>query len=133
MWENRKEIEEKGYCVIFEAEKSVLKRDSLTDATGIAINGKTISNEQVDIILSLDISEVIIALDADVDINEVRWTAEKFYEKIKVSFMHDNTGLLGAKDSPADLRNADYQYLFDNRIEYNEAEHEKYVESLKKK
>lgn len=133
LWENRTTIENKGYCVIFEGEKSVLKRDSLTDATGVAVQGSIISAEQVNILLSLNISEVIIAMDSDITRDHTRALAEKFYGKIKVSYMWDNTGLLGEKQSPADVKNADYQYLFDNRVVYDEVEHEKYLESLKKK
>lgn len=133
LWENRAGIEEHRYCVIFEGEKSTLLRDSLKDPTGLSIHGKSISDKQVEIILSLNIDEVIIALDKDVHIDEVRFAAEKFYQKIKVSYIFDSFGLLASKDSPADVSNKDYRFLFDNRILYDENEHEKYIKSMSHK
>ena len=47
LWENYKDIQKAGYIVIFEAEKSVLKRDSRMDPTGGAIEGHVLSDEQV--------------------------------------------------------------------------------------
>lgn len=132
LWENQKDIEEKGYITVFEAEKSVLKRDSLMDSTGVALTGHTMSNEQVRIILGLNIDEVVIALDKDIDINEVRNMCEKFYNKRKVSYIYDKYGLLNDKDSPADAREDIYQYLFKYRISYNSKEHDLFIESLKK-
>lgn len=133
LWENRASIEKCGYCVIFEGEKSVLKRHSINDQTGISIHGKSLSDTQAEIILSLNIDEVIIALDKDVNIDEVRFTAEKFYQKKKVSYIFDSFDLLGENDSPADLCDKDYRFLFDNRIVYDESEHAKYMEALARK
>ena len=133
LWENYKDIEKADYIVIGEAEKSVLKRDSFGDSTWVALEGKSISNEQVNIILNLDIHEVIIALDKDVDIQEVRHICEKFWRYRKTSYIWDKYNLLGDKDSPADALNKVYQFLFKYRIKYNEVEHQKYLKGLEKK
>ena len=133
LWENRQEIEQLKYVTVFESEKSVLKRDSLNDCSGIALSGCTMSDEQVRIILGLDIREVVIALDKDVDINEVRHICEKFYRLRKVSYIYDKWDLLGDKDSPADARNQIYEFLFKYRTVYDEREHEEYLKSLKGK
>lgn len=131
--ENKKEIEDKGYCVLVESEKSVLKRDSLGDGTCVALSGKSLSSEQIRIIKSLRIRELIICLDNDVDIDEVRWMAEQFKSKVKVSYIKDSWGILGEKDSPCDARNKDYQFLFDNRIEYGLKEQEEYKKNMLKR
>lgn len=132
--QNKDEIERKGYCTLVESEKSVLKRYSLGDGTCLALSGKTLSIEQIRIISSLNIREIVICLDNDVDIDEVRWMAEqlKNLRKIKVSYIRDFIGLLGDKDSPCDARNKDYQFLFDNRIVYDKREQELYAKSMKK-
>ena len=41
--QNKDEIESKGYCVLVESEKSVLKRFSLGDGTCLALSGKSLS------------------------------------------------------------------------------------------
>lgn len=133
LYENYDSIEKAGYCVIFEAEKSVLKRDSLNDPTGLAISGKNLSDEEWRLIMGLKIKEVVIALDKDVDINEIRFICEKFYRHIKVSYIYDKWDLLDKKDSPADTSNKIYNFLFKHRVNYDEREHMEYVKSLKKK
>lgn len=130
LWENKRDIEEKGYLVIVESEKSVLKRHSLDDKMLVALQGKTISEEQRRIIYSLNINEVIIALDNDVSIDEIRFMCEKFYNFKNVSYIKDSYNLLGEKDSPCDASNKIYKKLFANRIAYNEKEHEKFLKSM---
>lgn len=130
-WENKTSIEDAGRCVIVESEKSVLKRYSLNDETCVALQGKTLSEEQRRIVLSLHINEVVVALDKDVSIDEVRFICEKFYKLRKVSYIYDKWGLLKDKDSPCDAQNKVYDFLFKYRIEYDENEHRKYIESLK--
>lgn len=130
--QNKDEIESKGYCVLVESEKSVLKRFSLGDGTCLALSGKSLSTEQIRIISSLNIKELILCLDNDVDINEIRWMAEQFKNIVKVSYIKDFMGILGDKDSPCDARDKDYKFLFDNRIVYDRDEQRKYQESLKK-
>lgn len=135
LWENMNDIEKAKYVVIYEAEKSVLKRDSLNDSTGVAISGHSISDEQVRILLSLDVHEIIIAMDKDVSLDEVRHLCEKLYckKKRKISYIYDKWGLLGEQDSPADMPNKIYQFLFKHRIIYDDIEHRKYLQSLERK
>ena len=130
--QNKEEIERKGYCTLVESEKSVLKRYSLGDGTCLALSGKSLSMEQIRIINSLDIKELVICLDNDVNIDEIRWIAEQFKHRIKVSYIKDFMGILSEKDSPCDARKKDYQFLFDNRIVYDKSEQRKYIESLEK-
>lgn len=133
LYENYANIEKAGYCVIYESEKSVLKRDSKNDSTGLAISGKSISDEEVRLILGLDIKEIILSLDNDVNINEIRHLAEKFFRFRKVSYIYDKWGLLGEKDSVADKCNKIYNFLFKHRTVYDEKEHKLYLKSLEKK
>ena len=147
LWENREEIERKRYVVICESEKSVLKRYSKSrwygencgepkekyDGTCVALQGKKLSEEQRRIILGLDIDEVIIALDNDVPIEEVRHMCEQFYHIRNVSYVKDRWDLLGDKDAPADADNKAYNYLIKYRVKYDESEHQKYLKSIEKK
>ena len=131
LYENYESIQKAGYVVVYEAEKSVLKRDSLNDSTGVAISGHIMSDEQVRILIGLNV-EIVIALDKDISVDEVRHMCDKFKNIRKVSYIQDKWDILSSKDSPADARNKDYQFLFDNRIVYDKSEQRKYEESLKK-
>lgn len=130
LYENYNSIQKTGYVVVAESEKSVLKRDSLGDSTVVALSGKSMSDEQVRILIGLNV-EIIIALDNDVDINEIRHLCEKFKNIRKVSYIKDFMGILSDKDAPMDTSNKNYQFLFDNRIVYDRREQLKYQESLK--
>ena len=130
LWENKESIEKAGYVVVVESEKSVLKRYSMNDGTCVALQGKTMSDEQRRILLGLNVDEIIIALDNDVDINEVRCMCDKMYRARKVSYIKDDWGFLGEKDSPCDANEKTYKELMDFRIRYDNDEHTKYVQSL---
>lgn len=132
LYENYDSIQKAGYVVVAESEKSVLKRDSLGDETVVALSGKSISDEQIRILIGLNV-EIIIGLDKDVDISEVRHMCEKFKNVRKVSYIHDFMGILGDKDAPMDANNKDYQFLLESRIVYDRSEQRKYQESLKDK
>ena len=133
LWENYDSIQKEKRLTIFEAEKSVLRRDSLDDCTCVALSGKTMSEEQVRIILGLNINEVIIALDKDVPIEEVWNVCEHFYRLRKVSYIWDKWDILDKKDSPADANNKMYGFLFENRVVYDESKHKSYLKSLETK
>lgn len=131
LWENKEIIQQKGYAVVYEAEKSVLKRDSLNDSTGVAVSGHEISDEQVKILIGLN-CEIIIAFDKDIDIDHIRHCCEKFYGIRKISYIWDKYDLLQEKDSPADASNKIFEFLMQYRVSYDKQEHEKYLKSLKK-
>lgn len=133
LWENREEIEDKKTVVICESEKSVLKRYSRNDGTCVALQGKKLSDEQRRIIIGLNVNEVIIALDNDVPIEEVRHICEQFYHIRNVSYVKDRWNLLGDKDAPADAENKVYNFLMKHRVRYDESEHQRYLSGLKKK
>lgn len=132
LWENKDTIKDAGYCMIVESEKSVLKRYSQNDGTCVALQGKTMSEEQRRIIQSLNISEVIVSLDKDVPIEEIWCICEKLYGFVNVSYIWDKWGLLNEKDSICDAPKKIYDFLFKHRVEYGEAKHREYLESLKK-
>ena len=130
--ENYDSIVSKKIVTVFESEKSTLKRDSLTDDTCVSLQGKTMSDEQARILIGLN-AEIVIALDKDVDIGEVRFMCEKFYHIRPVSYIYDKWDLLGEKDSPADKGDKIYKFLFKHRVKYDESEHKEYLKSLEKK
>lgn len=131
LYENYDSIQKAGYVVIAESEKSVLKRDSLCDSTVVALSGHTISDEQVRILIGLNV-EIVVALDKDIDIQEVRFICEKFYHIRSVSYIYDRWDLMKDKESPMDSRNKVYKFLFEHRIKYDEVEHKKYLQEMKK-
>lgn len=132
LYENYKDIQKAGYVVVMESEKSCLKRDSLLDSTVVSLSGHIMSEEQLRILIGLNV-EVIIALDNDISIDEIRHMCNKFYNIRKVSYIYDKWNLLGNKDAPCDKGDKIYNFLFKHRVVYDKKEHELYQESLNKK
>lgn len=124
--ENYEAIQKTGMAVIFESEKSVLKRHSRLDKCTLAIGGHEISNEQVKLILGLNV-DIVICFDKDIGIYKVRETCEKFRLYRKTYYMFDKWDLLKEKESPADLEDKLYKFMRKFKVRYDETEHSKYV------
>lgn len=132
LYENYEAIQKAGYVVVYESEKSVLKRDSLCDSTGVAISGHTLSQEQVAILIGLNV-DIIISMDKDIQIDEVRHLCSKFYNIRNVYYTYDSHDLLRAKDSIADAPNKIFNFFMKHKIKYDRNEHELYLKSLQRK
>lgn len=130
--ENYKSIQEAGQVVVVESQKSVLKRHSLNDETVVAIGSHSLSEEQVNILIGLNIS-IIIAYDKGISLDYIRSECEKFYGIRITYYIYDKYDLLKDKESPADKLNKIYNYLFKYRVKYDEQEHEKYIKYKEKK
>lgn len=130
LYENYDAIQKAGYVVVYESEKSVLKRDSLCDSTGVALSGHTLSQEQISILIGLNV-DIVISMDKDISIEEVRHLCSKFYNIRNVYYTYDAYDLLGAKDSIADAPNKIFKYLMKYKVKYDNKEHEIYLKSLR--
>lgn len=117
LWENYDGIQKAGYVVVYESEKSVLKRHSLGDYTGVALSGHTMSDEQVKILIGLNVN-IVISLDNDVPIDEIKHMCSKFKGIRNVYYIKDKYDLLGAKDSPADAKNKIFEYLMKYKTKF---------------
>lgn len=131
LYENYESIKKAGYVVVYESEKSVLKRDSLNDSTGVALSGHTISEEQVRILIGLNV-DIVISMDKDVPLEEVRNICEKFHNIRNVYYTYDKWDILDKNDSIADKRNKIFNFFMKYKIRYDDNEHKKYLDSLKK-
>lgn len=131
--ENYKTIQEAGYVVVLESQKSVLKRYSRKDGTATAIGNCELTEEQVKILISLNV-EICICLDEGISLQHIRKECEKFYPIRKVSYMYDKWGLIqkGSKNSPADMSNKIYEFMKKHRTIYDEKERRLYKEWLEK-
>lgn len=117
LFENYESIIENGYVIVYEAEKSVLKRYSLHDGTGVAVCTHSITNKQAEILISLNV-DIIIAWDKDVCDEDIFKACNKFKGIRNVFYIKDNYNILGEKDSPADASNIDFNFLLKNKIKY---------------
>jgi DNA primase len=125
--ENYRTIQEKGYVVVVESEKGVLKRYSKLDGTCVAICGHNMSLEQTKILISLNV-DIIIAMDRGIDLNTIRGICESFYNIRNVYYLYDKDGkYLKDKESPSDLSDAKFYDMLREKILYDKKEHELYL------
>ena len=132
LYENYDAIQKAGYVTVYESEKSVLKRDSLCDSTGVALSGHMLSDEQLRVLIGLNV-DIVLAMDNDVSIEEVRHMANKFYGIRNVYYIYDKWDLIPSKSSPADCPNKIFNFLMKHKIKYDENERKEYQESLERK
>ena len=118
LWENMEYIKQAKEVIVFEAEKSVMKMASLGIRNTCCVSCHDLSDEQVKILLSLNVNEIIIAYDSDVDKEFVAMECKKFKGLRNVSAILNKDNILGEKESPADLCLKDYKFLYDNRVKY---------------
>lgn len=100
--QNVQEIKNKKSVIIFEAEKSVLKCWGWNYKNCVSIGSHNISQGQIEILLSLNVTEVVIAFDKDISIPTLLKNANKLKFYFKVFIIFDNNFLLNEKDSPVD-------------------------------
>jgi len=114
--ENYKHIQEAGYVIIFEAEKSTLKCHSLGIKNTVALGGHILSDEQIKILISLDVT-LIFAMDKDMEEELSIDMCNKVKIFRKTGYIYDEYGLLGEKDSCIDKGIRIFKVLL-NRVIY---------------
>lgn len=127
--ENWKTIQEKRYCCVYESEKVVLKRHSRLDGTGVAVGSHNLSDEQVKILIGIN-CDIVVCYDKDVSLQHIRSECSKFYGIRNVYYIYDKYDLMGKKDSPGDMSNKIFNYLFKHKIKYDEKEHREYLKEI---
>ena len=122
-------IQKKKKIMLVEAEKSVLQTDSMfgEDNFTVAICGSNLSSHQKDMILSLGVQEVIIALDKQFktigDDEHNKWVEHikkgfilPLIPYVNVTIIWDNNNILPYKASPTDLGKEKLLKLMDDKI-----------------
>lgn len=110
-------------------EKSCLKYASYfgeENDISVACCGSNLISYQVQLLLSLNVNEIVIALDKQFkeigDLEWQKWTAKlktiynKFGAYVNISFIFDKWNLLDYKDSPIDKSKETFIELFKKRV-----------------
>jgi len=114
---NYKDIQEKGYVVVAEAEKSCLQACSFGENTLVAVGCHDISPIQLKILLSLNV-DIIIGFDKGVSQSHIDNTCAMFKGRRRTFYLNDIEGLLNDKDSPTDSGRSIFNYLMNNKAQY---------------
>lgn len=114
LWENREYIKNSNTLIIVESEKSVLKLAELGYRNVVATGGKTISKYQIELITRTSCTP-ILALDKDVEEDELKAIVNMFMDGVPVYAMIDRDNILDKKESPSD-NSQKWQHLVKNNI-----------------
>ena len=117
-------------AIVFESEKSCLKYASYfgeDNDISVAVCGSNIFINQIFSLISIGVSEVIIALDKQFQvIGDIEWQRltkklmsinDKYKPYVQISFLFDKNDLLEYKDSPIDKTKEIFLQLLQERIE----------------
>ena len=108
--ENYKGIQDAGYVVLVEGEKSTLKAKSLGYNNFVALGGHELSQEQVRILISLNV-DIVLALDKDVPEQESIDMCNQFKGIRNAYYLYDKYDILDEKDAPIDKGIKIFNYL----------------------
>lgn len=104
LWENKEYIKESKKVYIFEAEKSVMQSDSFGVHNTTALGGNQISTTQVEQLLKLGVSEIILCMDEGLMIDAIKRDIQTiksclFMRDVKIKVMIDKENKYLPKES----------------------------------
>lgn len=113
-WQNRDYIKRSKFLYIVESEKAVQQLATIGVRNVVATGGKTISQFQIELITRTGCTP-ILALDQDVQENELQDIANMFMDGVSVYAIIDKENILGEKESPSD-NPVHWAYLIQNHV-----------------
>lgn len=113
-WQNREHIKNSKTIFILESEKAVQQLATMGYRNSVSTGGKTISRHQVELITRTGCIPVL-ALDKDVEEDELKSIAGMFMDGITVYAIIDKDNILDEKESPSDNPQK-WQHLIKNNI-----------------
>ena len=100
-WQNKDYIKQNQYIYVLESEKAVQQLATIGVRSCVSTGGKTISKYQIEEITRTGCTP-ILALDKDVDEEELKALASMFMDGITVYAIIDKDNILDEKESPSD-------------------------------
>ena len=112
---NIESIKKNNEVILFEAEKSVMKADSMGFENCASIGKNGINKFLIPKILQLKCN-VVLALDKDVTKEEIITEANRLTKFTNVFYIYDKDNLLDKKDAPVDKGLGVFMELYENKI-----------------
>lgn len=147
IYQNQNDIRKYKRAILFESEKSVLKMEAMYNYNiSLGIYGMNLSPFQADMIKSLEVEEVIIALDCQYEqdkiedlgtkeyseftlyLKKVSKIVKRFEKTSNVSILMDFDNMLEYKDSPIDKGRKIFEKLLKNKFTFSAEELQEIIE-----
>lgn len=113
-WQNRDYIKNSKTVIVVESEKAVQQLASIGVRNTVSTGGKTISKYQIELITRTGCTP-ILALDKDVQEDELKEVVNMFMDGITVYAIIDKDDILDEKESPSDNPQK-WQHLIKNNV-----------------
>lgn len=113
-WQNREYIKNSKTLYILESEKAVQQLATMGYRNSVSTGGKTISKYQIELITRTGCTP-ILALDKDVEEDELKDIANMFMDGITVYAIIDRDNILDEKESPSD-NSTKWMHLIKNNV-----------------
>lgn len=114
-YENYWDILMSDEIILVESEKAVIQADGYGVNNIVALSKNKISDEQLFKLISLN-KDIVLALDKDVELNELEIIAEEFKGLCKVYAVYDHEDILVGKESPTDKGSDVWHELYKGKI-----------------
>ena len=122
---NKEAIKQNGYCIIFEAEKSVMLAENFKRPNcSVAVCGSQLNKFALRILLKeCQPKQIVLAFDneelegQDIYFDKLYSLCEKYSKYCNFSFIYDRKGLTQLKDAPVDRGEEIFEELMQKRIQ----------------
>lgn len=94
-------IQTSHYVYVGESEKFVMQLFSYGDKNCVSTGGKTITNQQIEMLSRMCV-DVVLCLDKDVELDELKNIGERFIGSVDVYAIIDSDEILNKHESPSD-------------------------------
>lgn len=108
-------IKKENEVIVFEGSKSVYKMETWNILNAVSLETSHLNSHQINLLLELKVP-VVLALDKDVKLDNIKVNIKLLKKFTDVSVIYDKNDLLGEKDSPVDKGLFTFLQLYDERI-----------------
>ena len=114
LYKTIKYIKQKNKVFVLESEKAVLQLWGYGYRNLVSTGGKKLSQNQIDMMVRLGV-EIVLAMDKDVEKNEIEELADRFPEGVPLFYMFDEDNILEEHQSPSDSPTK-WQHMVEHNI-----------------
>lgn len=116
LYQNKEEILKCGSVIVFESAKSVMKMESNGIFNCVSLETSHFTDDQIRLLLSLQLHDIILALDNDVALTDIKKDTKMLSKMTNLYIVKDSKKRLGEKDAPCDKGIDIWKNLYEERF-----------------
>lgn len=116
LYQNKQAIIDADSVIVFESAKSVMKMETNGIYNCVSLETSHFTDDQIRLLLSLRIHDIILALDNDVPLVDIKKDLKLLTKMTNVYVIKDSKKRLGEKDAPCDRGFELWKQLYEERF-----------------